>query len=232
MGIELKKQAAKIVLTKRNLVSPPNAEIAFAIDISGSMQDEYRDGLVQEIAERILALGMNFDTDKKIDVWTFNRSSSYVGSCSEDKVDGFVKREILNNPKIDKWGGTSYTPVLKAIDSHYFGGIANNVKSFFGFGKKEAPASTAKAPVIVYFITDGSNDDKRDFEAIMKDFRSKNIYVQIVCVGNDDFSYVNRVADAEPNVGFCQIKDVKRISDEGMMEMLVSNEFVDWIKTF
>ena len=81
------------------------------------------------------------------------------------------------------------------------------------------------------FITDGDNNDHDEFEKTLKQLRSDNIYIQMVCIGNDNFSYAKRVADAEPNVGFCEIRNVKALTDEQMMEKLVSDEFVNWAKS-
>ncbi len=83
-SISLKKETAKLVLTKRNLLTPPAVDVALAIDISGSMQRNYTNGVVQEIVERCLALALQFDLDKKLDVFTFNKDSQYVGSITEE----------------------------------------------------------------------------------------------------------------------------------------------------
>lgn len=224
VSLEKKIEAAKVVLTKRQLLTPPQVDVALAIDISGSMQGEYQDGLVQEITERCLALALNFDRDRKLDVWTFNNSTQYVGNVTEHKFDGFVTREILNNPKIKKWGGTDYSPVLKSVRDKFFGGAVSSIMSMF---KKKNTTS----PVFLMFITDGNNTDHNEFEKTLKQLRSENIYIQMLCIGNDDFSYAKRVADSEPNVGFCEIRNVKALNDEQMMEKLVSDEFVNWAKS-
>lgn len=224
VSLDKKIEAAKVVLTKRQLLTPPQVDVALAIDISGSMQDEYQDGLVQEITERCLALALNFDRDRKLDVWTFNTSTQYVGDVTEQKFEGYVNREILNSSKIKKWGGTSYSPVLKSVRDKFFGGTVSGIMSMF---KKKNTTS----PVFLMFITDGDNNDHDEFEKILKQLRSDNIYIQMVCIGNDNFSYAKRVADAEPNVGFCEIRNVKALNDEQMMEKLVSDEFVNWAKS-
>ena len=41
VSLDKKIEAAKVVLTKRQLLTPPQVDVALAIDISGSMQDEY-----------------------------------------------------------------------------------------------------------------------------------------------------------------------------------------------
>ena len=162
MAIDLakKKEAAGIVLTKRNIVSPPACEVGVAIDISGSMSHEYENGTVQEIVERILALAMRFDLDGKLDFWTFSSGKDYIGTVSEDQAENYVKRKVLNNPLVSKWGGTDYAPVLKDIYDKYFGG-GKGFMSIFGRGKK------TEQPVIIFFITDGENSDRPEFEQLV-----------------------------------------------------------------
>jgi len=227
MAIDLakKKEAAGIVLTKRNIVSPPACEVGVAIDISGSMSHEYENGTVQEIVERILALAMRFDLDGKLDFWTFSSGKDYIGTVSEDQAENYVKRKVLNNPLVSKWGGTDYAPVLKDIYDKYFGG-GKGIMSIFGKGKK------TEQPVIIFFITDGENSDRHEFEQLMKDFRKKNIYIQIIGVGHANLAYVKKVAEDERNVGFDQIRDVSKISDEEMMEKMITPEFANWIESF
>lgn len=227
MGINLekKKEAAGIVLAKRKIVTPPACEVGVAIDISGSMSSEYRDGVVQEIVERILALAMRFDQDGKLDFWTFSSGQDYIGTVSEDQVEDYVRRKVLNNPLVSKWGGTEYGPVLKNIYDKYFGS-GKGFMSLFGKGKK------TEQPVIVFFVTDGENSDHSDFERLLKDFRTKNIYIQIIGVGGASLNYVKKIAEQEPNVGFDQIYDVRKLSDEEMIEKMITQEFADWIKKF
>lgn len=222
VSLDKKIEAAKVVLTKRNLLTPPQVDVALAIDISGSMQTDYTRGVVQEITERCLALAMNFDVDKKLDVWTFSTNAQYVGEVTEKQFDGFVQREILNNNRITKWGGTNYAPVLKLVKDKFFassGGI-------LGMFKKKNDT-----PVFLMFITDGDNFDHSEFEKTLVQYRSEKVYVQMICIGNSDFAYAERVADAEPNVGFCKIGAVSALSDEQMMEKLIGEEFVSWAKS-
>lgn len=227
MAIDLskKKEAVGIVLTKRNLINPPSCEVGVAIDISGSMQHEYSSGTVQEIVERILALALRFDQDGKLDFWTFANGKDYIGTVSEDQIENYVQRKVLNNPLVTKWGGTDYSPVLSDIYNKYFGS-GKGFMSIFGKGKKTT------SPVIIFFITDGENSDRSEFEKLLKDFRSQNVYIQIIGIGRASLHYVKKIAEQEPNVGFDQIFDVSSLSDEQMIEKMIPQEFADWVKKF
>lgn len=230
--IDLKKQTAKIVLQKRGVTTPPTAEVGITIDVSGSMHDEFIRGEVQQIMERALAVATQFDKDGKMDVWTFDSKANYIGTADETQAPNFVQRNIINNNSISKWGGTCYTPVMNLIENHYFGKQVQKSGGFFGlFGKKTETESNPGTPVFIMHITDGENADRDEFERKVKEWASRNMYVQIVGIGNSDLSYVESVAASAPNVGFCQIHNLN-CSDEQMMEQMIQPEFIQWVKQF
>ena len=69
--ISLVKKAG-ISLEKKGL-SEHTARVALVLDISGSMSRRYAKGLVQKLAERVLALGLRFDDDGEVDVLVVRR---------------------------------------------------------------------------------------------------------------------------------------------------------------
>lgn len=230
--IDLKKKTAKLVLEKRGVVTPPPAEVGITIDVSGSMRDEFARGEVQQIMERALAVATHFDKDGKMDVWTFDTNANYIGTADETQAPNFVQQKIINNNSISKWGGTCYAPVMNLIESHYFNKQVVSSGGLMGFfGKKTVTETKPDAPVFIMHITDGENNDHYEFEEKLKQWASKNLYVQIVGIGNGDLSYVQEVAASAPNVGFCQIRDLK-CSDEQMMEQMIQPEFIQWVKQF
>ncbi len=223
-----------IVLKKRG-ITPIPSQVALAIDISGSMEDEYRDGIVQKVVERCLAVAMKFDADRQLDVWVFNSSTQYVGTVREPSIPDFVTREILRNPQVRKWGGTAYAPVLEAIQDHYYG-RAGKKAGMLGrlFGARDQAGSEAvqaagDTPVMVMLITDGENSDAPAFEATLAALRARRAYVQFVGIGNSDLGYLARVAEAEPHAGFVMLREFRRVSDEQLLEALLSPEFSRWV---
>jgi hypothetical protein len=159
--IDLKKKT-RIVLDKRALPQPPHCRVGLCIDISGSMHNEYQDGLVQETVDRLLAIAGTFDDNGEMEVWTFNQGYSTPPVARAADFGSYVKKEILDNPKVDKWGGTNYAPVMNAVLDTYFRG-ASVVTSggLFGLFKKteqQSPKDT-HIPALCLFITDGDNSD-------------------------------------------------------------------------
>ena len=84
-------------------------------------------------------------------------------------------------------------------------------------------------PLMILLITDGENCDQQEFENLLRVLRARRVYIQFVGIGNSDLSYLESVADAEPNAGFVQLRELKGIDDEALLGALISPEFSNWI---
>ncbi len=229
--IDLKKKT-RIVLEKRALPQPPRCRVGLCIDISGSMHNEYQDGLVQETVDRLLAIAGTFDDNGEMEVWTFNQKYSTPPVARAADFGNYVKKAILDNADVDKWGGTNYAPVMNAVLDAYFRGERVTSGGFLGMFKKteqRAPRDT-HIPALCLFITDGDNNDEAEAEKILREARQHQIYWQLIGIGTDtDFRFIKKMADDLPNAGFCHFPSL-RVSDEAIYEALLTSELCDWLR--
>ncbi len=230
--IDLKKKT-RIVLEKRALPQPPRCRVGLCIDISGSMHNEYQDGLVQETVDRLLAIAGTFDDNGEMEVWTFNQKYSTPPVAKAADFGNYVKKAILDNPNVNKWGGTNYAPVMNAVLDTYFRGERVVTSSgFLGMFKKteQRAARDTHIPALCLFITDGDNSDEAEAERILREARQYPVYWQLVGIGTDtDFHFIKKMADDLPNAGFCHFPNLK-ISDEAIYEALLTIELCDWLR--
>lgn len=248
MAIDLLKKKIGIVLEKRKLPRI-TCEVKFALDISGSMQGLYNNGTVQKLTDRLLAIATQFDDDGEMPVWTFTNSFDEAPSVNESMHEGYINKHIINNSNIYKWGGTSYAPVMNDIINQSFTEqvkVTSTVEEkpgFFGklFGAKPKVTEIEsvsfenrqpKFPVFVPFVTDGENDDHEQTERLIKQCADKNIYWMMVGIGRESFTWLKRIADKYPNVGFVKIAALDKISDEDFFVELLNEEFCTWAKKF
>ncbi|MEH7116124.1 VWA domain-containing protein [Neobacillus vireti] len=221
--IDLTKKA-KIVLEKKNL-NGVQAEIVFAVDISGSMSGLFSRGVVQELTERLLGIGMNMDTNKSIDVFAFNTSGHDVGSVSEGNHTNYVTNSMLR--KVSVGGGTNYAPVMRKIVDKYG---SSKKKGLTGlFSKKQ---SVPTNPTFVFFVTDGDNFDKSETEKIITESSNQAIFWQFVGIGYESFNFLQKLDDLSgrhlDNADFFSVKDLTKISDEELYDKLLT-EFPSWL---
>lgn len=230
--IDLTKKVG-IVLEKKKLTGV-KAEIILAIDQSGSMSSLYKNGTVQQIVERLLAIGMNMDANKEIDVFQFNNGANFVGTATEVNHATFVK-----DTKMTVSGGTKYAPVMELIVSKYGIALSGNQepakKSLFGglFSKKaiEIPIKP-EHPTFVLFITDGNNSDKSEATRIVRESANQPIFWQFVGIGKEKFAFLQKLDDLKDryvdNADFFKISNVAKVSDEELYDKLLT-EFPDWL---
>lgn len=221
-GISLKKSVISldkslISLEKKSGLSfaDHRAKVAVVMDYSGSMSSLYRSGAVQEVLTRLMPLALRFDDNGELDVWLFHHHYYRVESMNLDNFENYVKDEITS--KNYRMGTTSYAPVLEDVLRKYF----------------VEDAATSNIPTFVVFITDGSNDDKRATNEIIKESSYKNIFIQFVGIGNERFEYLERLDDLTgrpvDNTGFIKVSDMARLSDEQLFDLLL-DQYPDWLK--
>ncbi|BCT30422.1 VWA domain-containing protein [Bacillus velezensis] len=219
--IDLSKKA-KIQLEKKQLLDV-KAEIVFVIDTSYSMGSLYNNGTVQELVDRLLGIGMNMDTNKSIDVFSFSDRAKEIGRANEKNHMDYVEsnRIVVN-------GGTNYAPVMKLILDKY----ASSKKGFFS-GLFSSKNKKQEIPTFVFFITDGDNSDKSDATELVKESSNQPIFWQFVGIGNTNFSFLEKLDTMSgrflDNANFFQVNDIASISDDELYSRLL-NEFPTWLQ--
>ena len=117
-SISLKKNAARIVLEKKKLTGV-TARVGIVLDISGSMRKLYREGIVQDAVERILAVASQFDDDGSLDVWVYDNEFSRLPAVTEKDFKDYVDRQILNNESVHKFGRNDEPQVMEDVILKY-----------------------------------------------------------------------------------------------------------------
>lgn len=245
MALDLAKRSEKLSLSlTKKKIAKVVAQVATVYDRSGSMDDLYENGTMQEYTNRMVPIGLKFDDNAQIDNWAFHNDSFPTGPITAENCETFVHDVI---EKI-RSSGTSYAPVLRDIEEHYFGSsVANAVnstaqkaKGFLRslFGAKDAipdakvpDAPLTGDPVYLIFQTDGENDDKRETDQVLNDLKDKGIYIQFVGIGRESFQFIQSMADKYSNVGFIKIDNLAATSDETLYDLLINDEFITFLKT-
>ncbi len=136
--VDLRKKAAFMV--NKHGLEGQCAQVVLVLDISKSMNRLYKDGTVQRVIERMLALALNFDDDGQIDLMLFGTRAYQLPAVTLDDIEGAVERVILTDYRIIE--ATRYAPPLQMIHDKYKAGVGD--------------------PVFVIFLTDGGNSDRKE----------------------------------------------------------------------
>ncbi|WP_282173075.1 vWA domain-containing protein [Cytobacillus firmus] len=211
-SISLLKKSAGIVLEKKKLTNV-TARVGLVLDISGSMRKLYKNGTVQRVVERILAVASQFDDDGALDVWVYDNEFSRLKPVTEHDFEGYVDQYILNNDLIHKFGRNDEPPVMEDVI------------------KKYTSEDPSKDPAFIVFINDGGC--KRTIKKPVVSSSGKPLFWQFVGIGESNFEVLEKLDEMDgryiDNANFFHIKDVESISDNQLYDLLL-NEFPDWLK--
>ncbi len=230
-----KKKAVEIVevsLSKNGYTKPIEAKVNIVLDGSHSMHDLYRNGTVNALVNRALAVGYKFDDDGTIDVFDFS------DGCNHRQLKPAKQSDYGSyNPRM-LGGGTAYGPVLDRVATYYYDDVVTTkvTKSggFLGFFQKEhreqvveCPAGREdkndKHPVFTIFITDGETLQRaRDYD-IIKALTKKHpdMFLMFVGIGREKFSFLKDLSTEIDNVGFYNAGDLSQ-SDEELFRGILS----------
>lgn len=255
ISLKKRQETLTISLKKKSIPQDIVLRVASALDISGSMQSLYRNGVVSDFVGKLLPFGMRFDDNQQIDMWAFNNYSSELPPATADVYDDYVGK-CMRNVSIN--GGTSYAPVIQSIYNEYFDSVPMKtvtreievqeqrpVSGFFAklTGKTETvtvkktiteqvpddKVSVDTTPAMVFFQTDGENNDEGAVRSVLEQNKGKPVYWFMVGVGNAGFRFLKELARDYDNVGFIGIDDLS-LSDEDLYDKLLSKEFGEWVQ--
>lgn len=210
--IDLQKKSVKIVLEKKNLVHV-KARVGLVLDITGSMRTLYKNGTVQKVVERILAIASQFDDDGMLDVWVYDNEFSRLKPVTEIDFEGYVDRIILDNDLIHKFGRNDEPPVMKDVI------------------KKYTEEDSSSDPAFIVFINDGGC--KKSIKPIIEGSAKHPLFWQFVGIGNGNFDFLRKLDTMEgrivDNANFIHIEEIDKVSDGELYDALL-NEFPSWLK--
>ena len=212
--LDTRKEVLNLCLEKNNL-SKTKARVGVAMDYSGSMRDEFKNGLVQDTIERLFPIALEFDDNGELDFWLFENGCRRLDSVDRNNFYSYVDYIMSKRYSM---GGTAYAPVMKDILKKYM---------------KEEPSNV---PTFIIFITDGDNSDKRETDAVIRESSKYNIFWQFVGLdsnGYEEFKYLRKLDDLSgrdiDNTSFIKMKNIRKMKDDEVYNSLIG-EFPDWLK--
>ena len=228
---------ADVSLKKANLTNH-KAKVALCLDISGSMHSLYSSGKIQQLAEKVLALGCRFDDDGSIDIFLFGAKAHHGGEMTVDNFKSFIPNLLKQYPLE---GGTYYGKAMKMIRNFYF----PNLK-----GESRKEAVTSEQSVYVMFVTDGSTGDESYTEQQIKWASYEPIFWQFMAIGksrkaikggglfgglarSSDFSFLEQLDEMSDryvdNADFFSVEAPETIADQELYDLLTT-EYPGWLR--
>ncbi len=207
------------------------AKVALVLDYSGSMRNEYANGSMQKLAEKVLALGTQLDDDGAIDFFVFDSHAAYLGEITLADYVGSVDRLTARR----QMGTTNYAEAFLQVRDHF--GFAPTVqkKGLFGHSKAipNPNSGPANEPVYALFLTDGAPDSEAKAVAALTEVSTAPIFWKFLSIGSQQIPFLHRLDDLTSrfvdNANYQPIGNIDRISDKDLFEKLLE-EYPDWLK--
>lgn len=241
LQLNLEKSAQKLVLSleKAGVVKPPVLEVGFGLDVSGSFEDEHRDGSTTKLLTRLIPWGLAFDPDRKLDVFTFSngaRHVHHVGEVNEHNHESYVARNIIE--RVPGWNcGTDYSYMLERALEHF--GWSRQVKKagLFGrlMGRQDEVVTGERKASVIFVATDGENADKERTLEVLRASEARNDKVYFIFLGISNqgsrFPFLETLGDRFNNTAFVPVSNLREfieMSDEALNEQLIGDELLEW----
>jgi len=241
LNLEKSKASLQMCLQKAGVSQPPAMDMGVLLDVSGSFEDEHRDGTTNKLLSRLVPWGLTFDPDGKLDLTTFSNGPAHVqrvGSVTAQNYEDFVQRQVIG--RVRGWnGGTDYSYGIEDF-LRLFGWLDNEGKTpgFLGklFGEKPvAPVERRRSLVTV--ITDGENNDAARTREVLRRSQARHdeVYFLFIGVSNQgsSFPFLEEIGDEFDNTGLVVVPEIRqfvRMEDDALNEMLLLDELVTWLK--
>jgi hypothetical protein len=251
LQLNLEKSKGKLLLSlnKKGINIPPVMELGFDLDVSGSFDDEHRDGLTQQLLLRLVPWGMLFDPDQKMDIFSFsdgNKGANYVGEITPETCDNYIQKSIMDKV-VGYNGGTDYSYVVQKNLQHFGwidgGAFVIKKKGFFSSMLSSEPeyenVAVEQKRSLIIFVTDGEcyPRDKERMRSVLQESeaRKDQVYFMLIGISNQgvQFEFLQQIADEFSNTGLVVIRNLKEFvkkTDEEVNEILITDELVEWLK--
>lgn len=223
MSLTLNKATEQVVLTlnKRGITNiPKDINVSLLLDYSGSMSNQYSNGAVARVLQRLLSISNVIDDDGKLELVIFENSATHIGTLDVSQFDE-TNRIVQNIRDNYRMGGTEFAPAIDKILEVLSAG--SSVGKMFGgfFGKKP----TVEGKQLLVMISDGDNSDDKAFAKAVQTVESMpNVYLQCVAIGYDSSS-LRKLADQSDSVGYSSISDFSK-TDEDLINSVINPELL------
>ena len=198
----------KVCLDKHKL-NTVMAKVALVMDLSGSMNKRYRNGVVQRIVDKTIPLAVQFGDDGSMEFWYFGDKPVKMDDVTLQNYET-VTNDWMKIQR--KTGACNDEPkVMRQV-----------IDTF----------KDSDLPVYVLFVSDGGIHETKKIAKLMAEASSYPIFWQFMGVGGYDYGVLEKL-DNMPgrvvdNANFFAIDDFDIVSNEELYDRLLC-ELPSWL---
>lgn len=230
LSLDKKTELVTRLTLEKNIRPDLKMEVKVISDVSGSMQNLYRDGTVNDVLVSMLAFAMRFDPNKTVESYIFASDAIKTDDITQKNYEKYVDSNIMNRRWNALWTGTVYSRALALLDKPTKQETGGFFKKLFS-KPEEVVAKTSEFKSWVMFITDGetSSSDEDDTIAQIEALGSTT-YIQFVGVGTQiDDSFLKRVSRKFDNCGYVHVPNISKMTEEDLYSAIITDELKEFL---
>lgn len=212
--IDLAKKSL-ISLEKNSLIGA-KARVALILDYSGSMSNQYKNGDVQKVLDRIMPLAVNFDDDGSFECWAFAEKALRLSDVSLSNLRNYIETEQGGHKQWNAGARYNNEPAVLESAVEYF-----------------TKTSPSQLPVYIVFISDGGVSETRKIKQILKHASNYPIFWQFVGIGGRNYGVLEQLdtmaGRAVDNCSFFEMDNIHSMPESQLYDLLLQ-EFPLWLK--
>ena len=196
-------------------VTQLKARVVLVLDASGSMNGQYKQGVVQEVVNRVLPLAVSFDDDGQLECWAFGDYPQHLTPVGLHNFRGYIDTDHggWRNWELGSRINSEWRVIEQVIDYCQRGGD--------------------RSPVYVVFISDGGITDSSRITKLIRDAAKLPVFWQFIGVKGRNYGILEKLDDLTgrvvDNCNFFALDDLNDISEEALYDRMME-EFPSWLK--
>lgn len=230
-NLEKSTQTLSLNLQKKNVGTINPCQVTFIQDVSGSFDDEHRNGYTQAMLNRFVPFANLFDKNKTMESFVFSDEAMQLKDITIDNYSDYIRKQVIGCRVYN--GMTEYYKAIKLVlesvnppkSTGFFGGL---------FGKKEV----VKEKYLHFFLTDGESQTRnKDLQTINELLGTDgNNFIVFMSIAPRKLSFLeddygdHKYTDYH-NFTISELKNLDNVSDDDLYEMLLSPQLIDWMNT-
>lgn len=212
--IDLAKKSL-LSLEKNNLLEV-KARVALVLDYSGSMNNQYKNGDVQRVLDRIMPLAVNFDDDGSFECWAFAAHALRLSDVSLNNLNHYIETESGGHKHWNAGPRFNNEPAVLEAVLQYF-----------------TQDNRSDLPVYVVFISDGGVSETKKIKQILRNASKHPIFWQFVGIGGHNYGVLEQLDTMDgrevDNCNFFEMEHIQGMPEAQLYDLLLQ-EFPLWLK--
>ena len=238
--LEKSTEALQFSLVKHNVGTILPCQVNFTMDVSGSFDDEHRNGYTQQLLNRFVPFAMLFDKDKTLGSYVFASRCEQLGDINERNYADYIRKSVQRSSVYN--GGTNYVPIFDLLIENTKAEIEAPVSTggflsrLFGRSKPAETATTTPEKHLHIFVTDGEAFDQDEAARHLDDLLNQhtNIYFLFVSISPRPMRFLqehygDKAFSSYINMTPQELKNLQNTSDEALYDLVLTDSMTAWM---